>query len=206
MLELLASSYVVNHLQRLTDQGNIGIAYVYCSYKDTERETAVNLLSTIVQQLLPQSSANVVGVLDLFQGHANQKTRPTLSEVQDLFRAAVRGFNRTYVVVDALNECTDIDENRETFVTELISHLPNVMSYKCTMKTSSSMSKREWPSPEGCIAICRRTPRSCKRSLARSLKKVKGMFLVQTSHPYQTGLPKYTLTAWIGSAAKAPKM
>ena len=126
MLELLASSYIVNHLQCLTDQGSIGIAYVYCSYEDTGRETAVNLLSTIVRQLLPQSSANVVGVLDLFQGHAKQKTRPTLSEVQDLFRAAVRGFNRTYVVVNALDECTDIDGNRETFVTELTSHLPNV--------------------------------------------------------------------------------
>lgn len=122
----VTASYIVNHLQHVTDQGSIGIASVYCSYKDTERETAVNLLSTIVQQLLLQSSANVERLLNLFQEHAKQQTRPTLSEVQDLLRVAVRGFNRTYIVFDALDECTDIDENRKTFVTELTSLLPHI--------------------------------------------------------------------------------
>ena len=122
----VTASYIINHLQCSNNQESIGTAYIYCNYKDKERETALNLMSTILQQFLLQPSANAEGLLNLFQGHAKQKTRPTLSEVQNLLRLAIRGFNRAYIVVDALDECTEINENRETFVAELTSLLPDV--------------------------------------------------------------------------------
>lgn len=195
----VTASYIVNHLQHLTDQGTIGIAYVYCSYKDTQRETAVNLLSTIVQQLLLQSFANVVGVLDLFQGHAKQKTRPALSEVQDLLRVSLRGFNRTYVVVDALDECTDIDENRETFVTELTSLLPNIslllvsrplphLKSRLANATQIELQAHDEDIIEYVkerVALSQRMhshmqkdPKILQTIISKVLKKVKGMFLM----------------------------
>ena len=195
----VTASYIVNHLQHLTDQRSIGIAYIYCSYKDPGRENAVNLLSTILQQLLLQSSANVSGVLELFQAHTKQKTRPTLSEVRDLLRITIRDFNRTYVVIDALDECSDIDENRETFITELKSLLP----YVSLLLVSRPLPYLESRLPNATqielrahdediieyvkerVALSQRMhghmqkdPKLLQTIISKILKKVKGMFLM----------------------------
>jgi ankyrin repeat protein len=122
----VTASFVINHLQHITNQKAIGIAYVYCSYKETERENVRNLISSILQQLLSQRSTDAFEILDVYQKHIKSKTRPTLREFSDLLQIAIRRFSRTYVVVDALDECTDIDENRETFVSELTSLLPGI--------------------------------------------------------------------------------
>ena len=122
----VTASFVINHVQHITDQKDIGIAYVYCSYKETERENVKNLTSSILQQLLSQNSTDAFEILDMHQKHSKSSTRPTLREFSDVLQIAVHRFSRTYVVVDALDECTDIDDNRETFVSELVSLLPGV--------------------------------------------------------------------------------
>ena len=195
----VTTSYVINHLQHLTDQGNIGIAYVYCSYKDTEVETAINLLSTVAQQLLLQSSANPVEIVEIFQKHVKEKTRPLLAEVQDLLRIVTRGLNRTYIVVDALDECVDIDDNRETFVAELKTLLPIVnlllvsrplphLESRLAMATQVELRAHDEDIIEYVkerVALSQKMhghiqkdPKLLQTIISKVLKKVKGMFLM----------------------------
>lgn len=69
---------------------------------------------------------NASDALDMHKKHSQSKTRPTLHDFSDILQRVVRCFSRTYVVVDALDECSDIDEHRETFVGELIALLPSI--------------------------------------------------------------------------------
>lgn len=85
-------SFIINHLQRVMKQKDIGIAYVYCSYKETERENVTNLISSILQQLLSQRSNDPLEVLEMYQKHSQSKTRPTLHEFSDLLRITIRRF------------------------------------------------------------------------------------------------------------------
>ena len=45
-------SIVVEYLERSFEKNNVAIAYIYCSYKEQEDQTTVNLIASLLQQLV----------------------------------------------------------------------------------------------------------------------------------------------------------
>ena len=48
----LLRSIVVDYLERSFEQEDVAIAYIYCSYKEQEDQTDVNLIASLLQQLV----------------------------------------------------------------------------------------------------------------------------------------------------------
>jgi hypothetical protein len=86
---------------------NTGLAYVYCNYKEQNAQTTVNLLCAILKQLV-QSRLKFADVIDkLYEQHNTSRTRPSLDEIFDILQIVCSKYTKTYLIIDALDECTN---------------------------------------------------------------------------------------------------
>ena len=115
---------MIKHMQdKFKEVGDVGIAYIYCDYKDQLNQTTPRLLSSIARQLFEQRPALLPQVKDFRKKHRDSNTRPTLKDYSELLSSMVRQFSQVYLMVDALDECAEVDGERNTkrhlFVNEL---------------------------------------------------------------------------------------
>jgi hypothetical protein len=109
----------VNHLEQSISQPDVAIAFVYCSYKEQERQTVNNLLASLVQQLVQKASVISDDVTSLFHRHFEKNTHPTLEELSTLLQLEARRFSKVFIIIDALDECSEKSGTRDSFLAEI---------------------------------------------------------------------------------------
>ncbi|KAI9769209.1 MAG: hypothetical protein M1840_004338 [Geoglossum simile] len=109
------SSIVVDYLEHQFWNENVAVIYVYCSYNDQEGQTAVNLIASLLQQLIKKNSVISKGVLTAYE--RRRERRPTVAEYSDLLESEAGRFSKVFIIVDALDECSN--GTRDTFVGEI---------------------------------------------------------------------------------------
>lgn len=134
----LYRSLIIDHLEQ---QGNSpdGIhTYIYCDYNQRKEQTAAALLSSLLQQVLQRSANDTLPpeVLSLYNLHKKYGTRPTLTQVVDILRKLASTFRTFHVVVDALDECAESEEDALQFVKALSSIGPQI-KFLCTSRFST---------------------------------------------------------------------
>lgn len=94
--------------------------YVYCNYKDGEKQTVTNLLSSLIRQLLIQKPYSVMReAAALYESHHSAGTPPSVVEYINVLEAAVSRLTTLYIVIDALDECSEEHGGRKTLISEL---------------------------------------------------------------------------------------
>lgn len=86
------------------DKDDVSISYVYCDYKDRARQTTSHLLASLVKQLVMQHKDMPTEIMNMYAEHAKRKSSPSLEEYSRVFPSLLRGFRRSFIVVDALDE------------------------------------------------------------------------------------------------------
>jgi ankyrin repeat domain-containing protein 50 len=98
----------------------VGVASVFCDYNNTKEQTPAELLYSIVRQLLVKSS----NLTDLRTVFTSGKSRPNdLKIIEASMHTVMAAYARVYVVVDALDECPETENSRDTFVSKLRSSM-----------------------------------------------------------------------------------
>ncbi|KAH7244907.1 hypothetical protein B0J15DRAFT_564744 [Fusarium solani] len=111
------ATIVIRHIVKLQSElaaeKRIGLAYVYCDYA-TKDQSALDYVGALLRQLVNLSDEVSSGVRTLHNEHkpGSSPPRPLLESYELAFQAEVRRFDSVYIVVDALDECRD-DENEE---------------------------------------------------------------------------------------------
>ena len=98
---------------------DVGVAFIYFSYKESNQQTPSNLIANTLRQLLLQKCTIRDELLSLYNRHANQKTRPYLSEFTHLLLIVARTFSKVFLIIDALDECPEADSVRTIFLREI---------------------------------------------------------------------------------------
>lgn len=124
MIEFLRS-IVVNHLEQHF-KDNAATAYIYCSYKEQKDQTAVNLIASLLQQLVQRDPVVSDDIISLYRLHTQKQTRPTLGELSKLLQLELRRLSKVFIVIDALDECPESNRNREIFLTEIRKLQPTI--------------------------------------------------------------------------------
>jgi hypothetical protein len=75
-------------------------------------------------------------VLSLYEQHKKHGTRPTLAQLTDTLRALTAGFKPFHVVVDALDECADSEDDALRFISAVRS-LGSQVKLLCTSRFST---------------------------------------------------------------------
>lgn len=96
----------------------MGIAYIFCSYKDPS-QTTVNLIASVLQQLIQTRSLLSDEVLGLYNSHINKRTTPSLAKYSKILQSEAHHFSKLFIVIDALDEYTENNDIRNNLLAEL---------------------------------------------------------------------------------------
>ena len=102
-------STIIDHVASVgPTQQNCSLAYYYFDFNETKKQTCESLMRSLITQLCWQSPESSE-ILEALYSYSDEGLRePTV----ELLTKALRGFlglyQETYIVLDALDECTDI--------------------------------------------------------------------------------------------------
>ncbi|KAL8906113.1 MAG: hypothetical protein Q9171_006404 [Xanthocarpia ochracea] len=89
-------------------QDSLGVAAMYCNFKERDQQSAVNLLAGCCVQLIQQVRKPLGDVLaDVYKKHDSGETRPVWKDIVRIFEDSTKNFDVVYLVVDALDECSE---------------------------------------------------------------------------------------------------
>ncbi|TAQ84511.1 hypothetical protein B7494_g7175 [Chlorociboria aeruginascens] len=128
------TSFAVDYTQEAIQGSKAAIACIYCDYKNPKTHSELELLSSITRQLTKQTSSIPQEVREFCAKDAERRRNPTGDEWISLVKSICSLFQNTYVFVDALDECPEINRERflgfvrkmEPFVRLFITSRPNV--------------------------------------------------------------------------------
>jgi len=120
----ILTSIVVNDITtRYQNDPTISIAYIYYNF---QRKFEINdLLMSILKQLV-QGHSLPSSVESLYNRHKGRGTRPSFDEISKTLQSVATMYSRTFIVVDALDECQVSDGCRTRFLAELF-----ILQNKC---------------------------------------------------------------------------
>ena len=119
------TSYIVNYLRTTFQPQEVGIAVIYCNYKEPD-QTAANLLTSLSRQLVQHKSEIPERIRLLHRKHHINKYRPSVADILPLLRHIAQNFSKTFVIVDALDEYKEQDERDTNLTTALQELSPDV--------------------------------------------------------------------------------
>jgi ankyrin repeat domain-containing protein 50 len=109
---LFTRSVVINHLQELFKGDNVGIVFIYCNYKEQTIQTVTHLIASLLKQLVQECPLIPDSIKSFYLYHQDRGTFPTLDEFTRALETEIKTYEKVFVVVDALDECTESNESR----------------------------------------------------------------------------------------------
>ncbi|OBT88430.1 hypothetical protein VE02_03298 [Pseudogymnoascus sp. 03VT05] len=103
----MVSAIAVDQLYETTHNHSIGVAYVFCNYKMQSEQNTLTLLSAILKQQVQAQPSAPEAANALYKLHSDRGTMATLDEISNILKVTLKSFSTVYVVVDALDECSD---------------------------------------------------------------------------------------------------
>jgi NACHT domain len=115
-------SIVIDHLfKKFRNDPGIGIAFVYCNFRQQQEQRLIDLFSSLLKQfsrghpLLPEC------VTKLHKDHERNQTRPSFDEISSALYSVIVNCSRAFIIIDALDECSGVDRVLSQFMEELFS-------------------------------------------------------------------------------------
>lgn len=99
------SAMVIDHLQtEFRNDPAIGVAYFYFTYQTRQDQNYEMLLRNILRQFLECAKILPTEIVKLFQ-HCNEgKRQPSSPELEEAFHTVLRSYDRSFIILDALDE------------------------------------------------------------------------------------------------------
>lgn len=115
----MISAIAIDHLHKVAYSDRCGVAHVFCNYKSQSEQNTTSILSAILKQLVQANPSAAEAASSLYQRHCHLGTRPSLDDIFGALKTAMKTFIKVYVVVDALDECSDRDGTRGQLLAKL---------------------------------------------------------------------------------------
>jgi Cdc6-like AAA superfamily ATPase len=134
----ICASIVINHLQaKFQNDASVGIAYIYCNFRRNQDQKAADLLASLLKQFSQGLGSVPQSLRRLYDSHQAQRTRPSFQEILQTLESVVSEYSRSFVIIDALDECQDTDGDRKRLLAGLFSLQANTRL--CILATSRSI-------------------------------------------------------------------
>jgi Cdc6-like AAA superfamily ATPase len=108
----IATSIVVDHLQRTFHGDGVGIGYLYCNFRRQQEQGPTDLLLSLLKQFAQPSIPETV--VSLYKYHQDNRTRPSFDEILMALYSVVSSYSKTFIIIDALDEC--LSDGRHKFM------------------------------------------------------------------------------------------
>ena len=111
----MLTSIIVKHLETRFGQrsgSTVGIAYLYCNFRQEQEQRFIDLLASLLKQLVQGQPCLPKSVQSLYEEHQNKRTRPLCDEISKTLHSVTLGYTKTFIVVDALDECQSLERRQ----------------------------------------------------------------------------------------------
>ncbi|KAJ7592496.1 hypothetical protein C8J56DRAFT_779080, partial [Mycena floridula] len=112
---VLSQVYTTLHLRRTILRPGTAVICIYCDYKQQEKQTPAQLLGNILKQLVQQHPSLSDHLVTLHKTCLSQDARPSIAELFAALQTEVLLYSQVYIVVDALDECSETNQSRALF-------------------------------------------------------------------------------------------
>jgi hypothetical protein len=103
----ILSSTIIKHLLQYCDEDTSMVtAYFYFDFNDTQKQDPGLMLRSLLYQFLQRSVVIPKGVDALYSSCENGKRKPSSHALLEVTRQVAQDFAHVYVVLDALDECS----------------------------------------------------------------------------------------------------
>jgi hypothetical protein len=116
---ILTAITIDDLIMRFRNDPDVGLAYIYCNFRQRDKQKAVDLLANLVKQLSQQRSSFPDYVRSLSDQHKNKRTRPSFEEISQTLQSVMSMYPRVFIVVDALDECQASDDCLARYLSEI---------------------------------------------------------------------------------------
>jgi hypothetical protein len=107
---ILSSTIVKHLLQHCHDDTSMATAYFYFDFNDTQKQDPELMLHSLLCQFVQRSVVIPKGVDALFSSCENGRRKPSSHALLQVIKEAAQEFTHVYVVLDALDECSQRSE------------------------------------------------------------------------------------------------
>ncbi len=122
-------SIVIEHLQKGFSK-DVSVSYIYCDYKDRKNQTTVNLISSLVKQIVLQQEDMPQEIKTLYSNYKNRQSSLSLEDHSRLLSSFSNHFRRSFILVDALDEHLIKDDEENAMYLTLLNFLLNLHQQK----------------------------------------------------------------------------
>ncbi|KAI1346275.1 hypothetical protein F5Y01DRAFT_321992 [Xylaria sp. FL0043] len=113
----LTSIIVDNLHSRFNGDPDVGLAYLYCSFRRSDDQKAEDLLASLLKQLAQGRRPLPDSVVSHYIHHKREGKRPSFHETSKTLRFVAAMYSQVFIVVDALDECPAYSSSR--FISEI---------------------------------------------------------------------------------------
>ena len=110
------ASIVIDHLWNKVRTDGIGVAYIYCDYLKYREQTPIHLVGSLLKQLAEQKNPISGSLKSYYDEHKNSNTDPTPKRAFEVLKTECDSWSRIFIIVDALDECSEKDATRQRVV------------------------------------------------------------------------------------------
>ncbi|KAI5816207.1 hypothetical protein BZA77DRAFT_344472 [Pyronema omphalodes] len=105
------SSLVIDHLSGFAGSKTY-VAFIYCDYREAKEQTPVNMIGGLLKQAITASKGVPTDIIEtLLKKKKDQQAIEVKDAVHSLSRL-LKGFDKTYICIDALDECNETDRRQ----------------------------------------------------------------------------------------------
>ncbi|KAI9673848.1 MAG: hypothetical protein M1822_009584 [Bathelium mastoideum] len=115
----MIAAVTIDYLSSAALGNSVGISYLFCSYKAQFDQSAYNLLAALLKQLLQARPDLAAAVDELHNRHSKLGTKPSLDELMQALGKLCLSYSTTYMVIDALDECSNTNSGRSHLIQKL---------------------------------------------------------------------------------------
>jgi hypothetical protein len=116
----IITSIVVSDLYKsFSIDATVGIAYIYYNFRRKREQKIEDVLASLLKQLTQTQSSLPNSVKYLHNRHKDRRTRPSFDELSRTLQSVAAMYSRVFVIVDALDECQEVDGCRRILLSEL---------------------------------------------------------------------------------------
>ena len=99
-------SLVIDRLVAFFSYQNVAVAYHYFDFRDQQCQSAEAILSSLLKQLASAKTELSSHVLELYRKFMRQSRQPKQEDLEDVMVRTCEAFDRVFLVIDALDECS----------------------------------------------------------------------------------------------------
>ena len=142
----LCRSTVVDHLfesfnqippqgEKADPQQDTAVLYIYCNYKERVVQTPVNIVASLLAQLIRYMSIIPKDLREYYDQFQKIGLRPDLKDLSSVLQDQLKTCSRAFIIVDALDEYSDRDAARAVVTAVLL----NLQKHANLMVTSRKL-------------------------------------------------------------------